>query len=38
MDLSIVQSESLIGAVTVHVVVAKKENKTAELDRSETSK
>lgn len=38
MDLSIVQSESLIPAVTVQEVVAKKENKTAEKDRSETLK
>lgn len=37
MDLSIVQSESLIPAVTVQEVVAKKE-KTAEKDRSETLK
>lgn len=38
MDLSIVQSESLIPAVTVQEVVARKENKTAEPDRSEASK
>lgn len=37
MDLSIVQSESLIPAVTTRSG-SKKENKPAEIDRSETLK